>query len=94
MATAILVVYTHDGFVVCADRRKARRDGSVVDDDAQKLFPVNGKALAYGLAGTVQFTNGCDEIVFDLVSKMHGAVDSVGASDPCRVRRWPQYLVS
>lgn len=55
MATAIVRVFTSEGFVVGADGRM--RDGStkaIVSDNEQKIFPVSNpdRALVYAFSGT------------------------------------------
>lgn len=88
MSTAILIVYTPDGFVVAADRRKTRPDGTVVSDSIQKIFAFKGQPVAYGLAGTVQFTRGDTEAIhFDFVCRTRAAVDAVSDRDPFSLKK-------
>ena len=83
MSTAIVREYTAEGFVIAADGRKSKPDGTVVSDTVQKIFPHvgPGRVLAYSLAGTVMFTADHDEndIVFDFVAQTAEVAKSLSA---------------
>ncbi len=75
--------------MVAADRRRALPDGSVVDDESQKIFPLKHEAVIYGLAGIVHLVrNDGDGLAFDLVSEMQKACDGVAPSDPFSLRKY------
>jgi hypothetical protein len=81
MATAIVRVYNPDGFVIAADGRKmnTHRDRSIVSDDTQKVFKIEGPETlaAYAMAGIIELSTDdeSDDIVFDLRSEIATAVE-------------------
>lgn len=88
MATAIIVVYTREGFVVAADRRRTLPDGSFLDD-ATKIRHVEGTTFAFAVAGTAQLTKDrtSTEVVFDLGDELLNAVGAVTLSAPFSLRK-------
>ena len=54
MPTAILTLYTSEGWVIAADGLGTLDDGSERNENTQKIFPVEGRPLAYVLLGTTK----------------------------------------
>jgi hypothetical protein len=76
MPTAIVRVYTSEGFVIGADGRCGQGE-TVVTDQAQKIFPIveADRTLAYAFSGTTVTTDTKDQtVVVDLVSEIHKSV--------------------
>lgn len=69
MSTAIVRIYTHDGFVVAADGRKMNGlTGAVAGDNEQKVFQVShpSGSMCCAFAGNVQLTHkGTERVGFD-----------------------------
>jgi hypothetical protein len=88
LATAIITIYTTEGFVIAADMRKARHDGTTISSKEQKIFPIQGKMLAYAVGGTVQITKDdlSEELGFDLLSAIPSRIDGIG--DVFSLRRY------
>jgi hypothetical protein len=67
--TAIVLIYTHEGFVLGSDGRVRLvvDPPRIISEDAQKIFPINDgdKRLAYALAGI----GGNDEAGFSVVEE-------------------------
>jgi hypothetical protein len=87
MATAILIVYTKEGFFIAADGLKRTSDGKVVGTSAQKLFPIEGPTpsfAAYALAASVQLSppGEDEEIVSDFIKEMEAATADAGSAPP------------
>lgn len=75
MPTALALTYTKDGFVIAADGRE-RKNGQVLTDAAQKIFPIHeqDRALAYALCGRVGFDHENGDVT-DLREKVPYIVD-------------------
>ncbi len=54
MPTAIFTLYTPQGWVIAADGLGMLSDGSNPDNNVQKIFPIEGRSLAYALAGSTK----------------------------------------
>src|SRR5690242_9871498 len=70
MSTAIVRIYTQEGFVIAADgRRRRTRDWKIISDHVQKVFPVvePGRSIAYAMTGTTQIPAENEEILFDFI---------------------------
>lgn len=73
MSTAIIRIYTREGFVVAADGRRRRHrptgDWAILSDSVQKIFPIEeeGRSLAYAMAGAAQIAGEAGQILFDLL---------------------------
>jgi hypothetical protein len=69
--TAIVSVYTPDGFIVGADGLRMNSSGTVVSETAQKLFPFQSKdtQLLYSWCGTTQFYDRDGACIFDFISQ-------------------------
>lgn len=85
MSTAIVRMYTSDGFVVAAEGRKYNLESKiVVSDSVQKIFPIDeaGKRLVYTISGTVELTpkGSPDDVVFDCAGAIREAVRSLATS--------------
>jgi hypothetical protein len=81
--TALMFIYTTEGFLVAADGIKKRSDGVVIDTSAQKIFPVGepGTAtVAYGLAGNVQLANNDGQVLFDFITETGRATSTIPMS--------------
>jgi hypothetical protein len=87
MSTAIVRIFTPEGFVIASDGRKTRSEDHVVlSDSEQKIFPApgHGNQIAYGIAGAVHQTAvGSDVVLFDFVAEAEEAARSI-ASRKCR----------
>ncbi|MFY9560128.1 MAG: hypothetical protein WAQ52_07830 [Terriglobales bacterium] len=83
MSSAILMMYTSEGFLVAADGR-SRLDGKLLSDTTQKIFPIkqSGKWLAYALGGEVGLTDrdNAHEVLLDLREEMAQGVRSLEMS--------------
>jgi hypothetical protein len=81
MSTAIVRIYTEEGFVIAADGRQVREDGLPFNDGAQKIFPLCDErgSLAYAICGTTLMTSDDDtnEPVWDLAAEMAHAIKSL-----------------
>jgi len=92
MSTAISRIYTPEGFVVAADRRRLHVESGEANDTVQKIFYVKqpGRHLAYALAGTTGITregNNTD-VLFDFVCETTEAVDTLAG---VRAKNLEQY---
>jgi hypothetical protein len=69
--TAIVSVYTQDGFIVGADGLRISTRGDIVSTSAQKLFPISDRnaELIYGWSGTTQFFGHDGQCIFDFLSQ-------------------------
>ena len=70
--TAIVSIYTSDGFIIAADGLRVGSDKStVVSESAQKLFPfqTNDAQVVYGWCGTTQFFGHNGECLFDFIAQ-------------------------
>ncbi len=80
MASAILMFYTSEGFLVAADGR-ARCEGIVLSDRVTKIFSISEPrwSLAYAFGGTVVLTDKDDPgiILFDFRSEVLKAIESL-----------------
>src|SRR5260370_22418112 len=87
MPTAIVKVYTKDGFVIGADGRcRQAETGVVVSDTAQKIFLIINpdRTLAYAVYGTLGITDASNQsVVVDLASAIHKSVSAM-AQSPAR----------
>lgn len=83
VASAILMMYTSQGFLIAADGR-ARLDKKVLSDTTQKIFPIQepGRSLAYAFSGMVAFTDKDDSavILMDLRDEALKAIKSLRMS--------------
>jgi hypothetical protein len=84
MSTAIVRIYTSEGFVIAAEGRKFDdQKRIVVSDVVQKIFPLceGATTLAYTIGGTVELTpKGSSEIVYDRASVVHKAIRNLTPS--------------
>jgi hypothetical protein len=80
MASAILLFYTSEGFLIAADGR-ARTDGTVLSDTMIKIFPISepNKSLAYAFGGSIAITDKDDPkiILFDFRVEILKAIESL-----------------
>jgi hypothetical protein len=84
MSTAIIRIYTHEGFVIGADGRRRRTgDGAIISDTVQKIFPIEeaGRSLAYAMAGVTQIPSEDSEILFDFIVKAREAIKDFRGED-------------
>jgi hypothetical protein len=85
MSTAIVRIYTPDGFVIAAEGRKYNLETkTVLSGSVQKIFPIEdaGKRLAYTISGTVELTpKGSSEVVFDCARAIHHAIEALATSN-------------
>src|SRR5208282_4605383 len=84
MPTALVRLYTPEGWVIAADGRKSNSKTGETWDNTKKIFPIiqPGRSLAYAITGDAQI---CDHthknIVFDFLSEAESAVNSLATSD-------------
>jgi hypothetical protein len=80
MASAIILFYTSDGFLIAADGR-ARINGSVSSDMTTKIFHISepNRSLAYAFGGSVALTDKDDSgiILFDFRDEAVQAIRSL-----------------
>lgn len=77
MPTAIVRLYTPEGWVIAADGRKGNTETGEVWDDTQKIFPIcgPGKSLAYAIAGDAGISDHTHRnIGFSFLTEMANAV--------------------
>jgi hypothetical protein len=69
MSTAIVSVYTSDGFIIGADGLRKNTDGSDVTKTARKIFLFESEItrLAYAWSGTTQVFDSNNQSVFDFM---------------------------
>jgi hypothetical protein len=83
MPTAIVSIYTPEGFVIAADGRELQMETkTVVNDSVQKIHPVSHPQgeLAYSFAGTDKITpRGSGEVMFDFIHETLQATDVLAA---------------
>jgi hypothetical protein len=90
MSTAIVRIYTRDGFVIAADGRTSDKSGAVRDDATQKVFPMTRPSmhLAYAIAGDVQIVQrATGEVLLDL----HVATKEAFEVIADRPESWPVF---
>lgn len=80
MSTAIVRIYTPEGFVIAADGRKGNTvTREVATDSVQKVFPVDhsDKQLAYSFAGTagIGAVGAGEALLFDFPLETKRAID-------------------
>lgn len=65
--TAIVSIYTSEGFIIGADGLRKSTNGTVVTQTARKLFPFEsaGIRLVYAWSGTTQVLDSSNQSVFD-----------------------------
>jgi ATP-dependent protease HslVU (ClpYQ) peptidase subunit len=80
LASAILLFYTSDGFLIAADGR-ARIGGVVVSDVTRKIFSISEsrRSLAYAFGGSAALTDKDDSdiILFDFREEANKAIKSL-----------------
>jgi hypothetical protein len=82
MSTAIVSTYTTEGFVIAADgRMRGADDGTVVNDQIQKIFPIGGsgtRRLAFSLTGSAYIPS-CDreEMAFEFLAEIRRATGAL-----------------
>jgi hypothetical protein len=76
MATAIVRIYTEQGFVVAADGRTSDANGNIRSDSTQKIFYITHPqmVLAYAIGGTVGIIQQDGEVLLDIRSAIHDAM--------------------
>ena len=97
MPTAIFIMYTEEGFAFAADGLQTKDDGTPVNQETQKVFPVKspGRHLAYALAGTVVIGDtGGTKPIFDFVSESAKAVELLATRKPFGLQRYSEELAS
>ena len=95
MPTAIFIMYTNDGFAFGADGRQCKDNGAVVNDEAQKVFPIEEpkRCLGYALAGAVVIPDEAEKcIVFDFVSETRKAVEFMATRKPDGLEKYSREL--
>ena len=93
MPTAIIIMYTKEGFAFAADGLQCRDDGTPVREDAQKIFPAQGlqRCLAYALAGCVGIgPQTGPEVFFDFVSESAKVIESLKATSFFGIQKYSQ----
>ena len=72
MPTAIISLYTPDGFMVATDTRKLNYDGTPSSTVNQKLFPIVGTKMAYALWGAAIIAEDDEnaKVVVDMVEEL------------------------
>ncbi len=92
MSTAIVRTYTPDGFVIAADGRARNNEtGAIITENAQKVFSLGNRFLAYAFAGAVKLGPphiDSDEVVFDLAAEVRASVEAIS---PRRYRNLNAY---
>ena len=82
MPTALIRIYTPDGFVVAADGRSTENPTNrVITDEAQKIFRL-GRAIAASLCGSSNLVNPQTHFKFDFVEEL------LAASQPISPKRY------
>jgi hypothetical protein len=78
MPTAIMPLYTSQGFAIGADRRRRNSKTGEIVDAFKKIFPIPGETLAYAVAGSVGITpDDTDDVVFDFREATRMSVASI-----------------
>lgn len=80
--TAIVRIYTNDGFVIAADGRQRELDGSVVSEVKQKIFSFGGnRFLGYSFTGHIGLGPAdSPDTVFDFIDEFSHAAQVISAS--------------
>ena len=84
MPTAIVRLYTPEGWVIAADGRKRNSETGETWDDTQKIFPViqRGRSLVYGIAGDAGISDHTHKnIAFSSHAEAAKAIDSLPKDD-------------
>jgi len=94
MSTAIFSMYTAEGFAFGADGRQCRADGTVINEDAQKVFSIEEpkRCLGYALAGVVVLTAEDGDTVFDFVSETPKAASFMTTRKPTGLTKYATEL--
>jgi hypothetical protein len=82
MPTAIVILYTTEGFAFAADGLQCKDDGTPINREAQKIFCVTGlgRSLASAFAGTVVIGDeNSPERIFDFVSESANVTESLAS---------------
>jgi hypothetical protein len=100
MPTAICRVHTREGFVIAADGLKTRHDDDgrivgAITENAQKIFPIDGRQIAYSLTGIYALTPlGSEEVVFDFESEIPKCARALAEKDPPTMYHYVEKLCS
>jgi len=81
MPTAIFTIYTPQGWVIAADGLGMLSDGSNPEYNTQKIFPIEGKSLAYTLCGSTKLFY--QENLIDFGSEIANAVKALASRNLC-----------
>ena len=92
MSTAIVRVFTSEGFVIAADgRARIQETETVVSDSEQKLFIISrsDRALVYSFAGNLQVINdSTGELVVDVISEIRRAIQETALAPSRHDLNW------
>jgi len=87
--TAIIVIPTHEGFAIAADRRRTLAIDGSFKDDVTKIVPVDGTKVVFAASGSVMLNRSetSSELAFDFRDAIAKAVQMVRPSDPFSLRK-------
>jgi hypothetical protein len=94
MSTAIIRIYTREGFVIAADGRRQNDDGTIYSDSAQKIFPVEepGRSLAYAMAGASHIPGGVGKMPFDFIIEAQETIKDFARRRPADLHRYAEIV--
>jgi hypothetical protein len=92
MPTAIVRIYTSEGFVIAGDGRARDETGRILTENQQKVFPIvdSNRALCYSMNGMPRVYNPADqgETLVDLVAQADQSGKSLQAGNPANLNSY------
>ncbi len=81
MPTAFVSLHTTDGFVIASDGRVRDHENKVLALEAQKLFPIPGRQLVFGIMGISSFSVDSQAGLIDFPSAITERANEIGTKD-------------